>query len=99
MSETPYARFNGKDLILRDELALDRTLLANERTLLSYLRTALSLLVAGGSILHYAPAGSWFHLLGVACLPVGLSAGVVGSFRFWRMQRGIIALRKRSKSG
>jgi putative membrane protein len=34
----PYDRFKNNELILRDELAVDRTLLANERTLLAYLR-------------------------------------------------------------
>ncbi|RPJ43750.1 MAG: DUF202 domain-containing protein, partial [Deltaproteobacteria bacterium] len=33
MKKSPYSRFESTDLILRDELAVDRTLLANERTL------------------------------------------------------------------
>jgi len=36
-----------KKLILRDYLALDRTVLANERTLLAYIRTFIGLLSAG----------------------------------------------------
>jgi len=33
MGEEVYSRFQEKTLILRDQLAIDRTLLANERTL------------------------------------------------------------------
>jgi len=40
--ENPYRRFAGQVRILRDELAIDRTILANERTYLAYIRTALA---------------------------------------------------------
>jgi putative membrane protein len=96
---TPYSRFNGNSMILRDELALDRTLLANERTLLSYLRSALALLIAGVSILHLAPPAGWFRIVGFVCLPMGILAGVVGSVRFWRMQRSISILRSAPAAG
>ena len=43
MSENVYSKFSDDDLILRDELAIDRTLLANERTLLAYLRSGVAL--------------------------------------------------------
>lgn len=33
-------KFNKDEMILRDFLAVDRTLLANERTLLAYIRPA-----------------------------------------------------------
>lgn len=38
--DSPYFRFCNDELILRDELAVDRTLLANERTLLESLWVA-----------------------------------------------------------
>ncbi len=47
MENQPYARFKGEDLILRDELAINRTILANEATLLAYVRSALTLIIAG----------------------------------------------------
>ncbi len=34
-------KFNKDEMILRDFLAVDRTLLANERTLLAYIRTGV----------------------------------------------------------
>lgn len=42
----------ARDLILRDQLAIDRTILANERTLLAYIRTALTLFLVGLSFVH-----------------------------------------------
>ena len=44
--QTPYQIIDGQ-LILRDHLAADRTVLANERTFLAYIRTTLTLFVAG----------------------------------------------------
>jgi putative membrane protein len=40
----------NKDLILREKLALQRTVLANQTTFLSFLRTSMYFLVAGLSI-------------------------------------------------
>jgi putative membrane protein len=53
MAHGPYSRFEAAELILRDQLAIDRTLLANERTFLSYLRSGVALLIAGVSIIHF----------------------------------------------
>ena len=71
MNSTPYSRFNGGDLILRDELAIDRTLLANERTLMAYLRSGVALLIAGVSIMHFSSEG-WFWMVGLACILISL---------------------------
>ncbi len=40
----------NKDLILREKLAIQRTVMSNQTTLLSFVRTALYFLVAGLSI-------------------------------------------------
>lgn len=40
----------NKDLILRENLAIQRTILANQTTFLSFLRTSMYFLVAGLSI-------------------------------------------------
>lgn len=47
-----YAPVMKEDLILRNRLAIDRTVLANERTLLAYVRTALTLFLVGMSFIH-----------------------------------------------
>ena len=95
-NNSPYARFEGNDLILRDELAIDRTLLANERTLMAYLRSGVSLLIAGVSIVHFVNEG-WFRFVGVACLPFGVVTGVIGVVRFQAMSRAITLVRRQAK--
>lgn len=42
----------NKDLILRERLALQRTVMANQSTFLAFLRTAMYFLVAGVSLHH-----------------------------------------------
>jgi putative membrane protein len=92
MKDSPYSKFKNNDLILRDELAVDRTLLANERTLLAYLRSAVALLIAGVSIVHFSAEG-WFWAVGIACLPAGLIAGIIGVSRYRRMNKLISLFR------
>ncbi len=97
MSNTPYSRFEKDELILRDELAVDRTLLANERTLLAYLRSAIALLIAGVSIIHFSQHG-WFWTVGICCIPVSIITGIVGIVRFRKVNRAITIVRTRTKS-
>ena len=92
VNEPPYSRFEREELILRDELAIDRTLLANERTLLAYLRSAISLGIAGISIMHFSAHG-WYFWSGVACLPAGVLAAGIGIVRHRRMNARFRALR------
>jgi putative membrane protein len=94
MKAPNYSRFERTMLILRDELAIDRTLLANERTLLSYLRFSVALLIAGVTIIHFAEQG-WFWAIGIACLPAGVLCGVIGTVRFLSMHRAIMIVRNR----
>jgi putative membrane protein len=95
MSENPYERFHGSDLILRDELAIDRTNLSNERTLLAYLRSALTLVIAGLTFIHFVSSG-YLHVVGFLCLPFGVCAGAYGYARYQRMKKMIEAARKRT---
>ena len=96
MTDSPYTRFQADELILRDELAIDRTLLANERTLLAYLRSGVALLIAGASILHFTQA-SWFQWVGLACLPTGVLTSLVGVARYRRTNRNIAQIRHRAQ--
>jgi len=93
MTDPVYSRFGDSALILRDELAIDRTILANERTLLAYLRSGVALLIAGVSIMHLAQA-AWFQWVGLGCLPLGLVAVVVGIARYRAMARAIAVVRR-----
>ena len=45
--ETERIESLQKQMILRDYLAMDRTILANQRTLLAYFRTFIGLIAAG----------------------------------------------------
>ena len=94
MKDFPYSKFDGDDLILRDELAIDRTLLANERTLLAYLRSGVALVIAGVTIINFSEEG-WFLAVGIACIPIGLITGMIGALRFRRMNRSISLIRQR----
>jgi putative membrane protein len=93
MKESPYSRFNSSDLVLRDELAVDRTLLANERTLLAYLRTAAGLIIAGVSIMHFSTQ-DWFWAIGIACLPTGIITAIVGTGRYRQRGKSLSAVRR-----
>jgi len=95
MQNNPYAKFGTADLILRDELAIDRTILANERTLLAYLRSAAALLIAGVSIIHFSREG-WFLVIGIACTPVAALTGIIGIARYLRMKKAIRNIRQRN---
>lgn len=93
-----YAGFEMRGLTLRDELAIDRTRLANERTFLAYLRSGMALLIAGITIVHFALAG-WFRVVGLALLPVGLTAALIGLARYRRLGRALAALRRENAGG
>jgi putative membrane protein len=96
MSDHPYSKYDTTDLILRDELAIDRTSLANERTLLAYLRSGVALVIAGVTIMHFVDLG-WFWGVGLACIPTGIATGLVGLVRYRRMYRAIVLVRSRHK--
>ncbi|MFA5688968.1 MAG: DUF202 domain-containing protein [Kiritimatiellales bacterium] len=83
-----YSRFNHADLILRDELAIDRTQLANERTLLAYLRSAVALIIAGATIMNFSKE-FWFWLTGAVCIPFGIIVSIIGILRYRNMNRSI----------
>ncbi len=82
--EEPYAGLRADQLVLRDRLAGDRTVLANERTLLAYVRTGLSLLVAGVSFLQFFTSHA-VQVLGWALLPSAAVTLIVGIARYVRV--------------
>ena len=94
MKEAPYSRFDARNLVLRDELAIDRTVLANERTLMAYLRSGVALLIAGVSIMNFS-CERWFWMVGVLCIPTGIITSLIGVTRYRRMNRKIALVRNR----
>ena len=93
MAKSSYLKFDNCELILRDELAIDRTILANERTLLAYLRSGVSLVIAGVSMMHLSRT-SWFLAVGVACIHVAVITGIFGMARYRIFNRSISAVRR-----
>lgn len=92
-NESANERWARSELILRDELAIDRTNLANERTWLAYVRLAITLMIAGISIVHFAME-RWFETVGFLCVPIGLGTGIYGWRRFKKKQTALAAMGK-----
>jgi putative membrane protein len=92
MAGNPYERFKSSDLILRDELAMDRTALANERTLLSYIRTGLALAVTGAATIKFV-ASLIALLLGWCMVVLAFVVTALGVWRFRRVAGRIAACR------
>ena len=85
--ETPYQNIKGQ-LILRDHLAADRTILANERTFLAYIRTALTLFVAGLSFVHFKIVSSPLAdgAIGGLFMFIGTITFFLGLYRYNQMK-------------
>ena len=67
-----YPKKLEKNLILRDELAIERTRLAEERTQLSYIRTGISILYFGLFFIGFFEAETTVSYLGYATVIIGL---------------------------
>jgi len=84
----PYERFMNTEMILRDQLAVDRTILANERTLLAYIRTVLALVLAGATVMRLFEDPS-LNTLGWALMACGAVVAGVGVWRTVRVARSV----------
>ncbi|MBA2499361.1 MAG: DUF202 domain-containing protein [Chitinophagaceae bacterium] len=71
----------NKDLILRENLAIERTSMAIERTFLSYLRTSLYFSIAGITINHFLTL-SYGRLLEIG---FWIIAFIILGFGFYRL--------------
>lgn len=91
--EEPYCSVATEQLILRDHLAADRTVLANERTFLAYVRTALALVVSGLTLIHFFKDATT-TVIGWILMPLGAVTLVVGIRDYWRMKRRIAFLNR-----
>ncbi|VGO22344.1 YidH family protein [Pontiella sulfatireligans] len=86
----PYSKINPNDMILRDHLAYDRTVLANERTLLSYARTAIALSAAGGTLVKIFPNEQALVILGFILLSLGGAVALAGTWRFGAVRKRLL---------
>lgn len=91
----PYEKYDKREMILRDELALDRTRLANERTLLAYARTAIMLFVTGGTLLKLFGETPLNELTAWAIITMGAIVATIGGGRFLRVRHALRQLRDR----
>ena len=71
-----------KEMILRDHLAVDRTIMANERSLLSYARTMLASVAGGITIIKLFGADSDMKILGIVLISFGIVSLIVGIYRY-----------------
>jgi putative membrane protein len=82
---------NNECMILRDWLALDRTILANERTVLAWIRTGLSIFLAGITFVKYID-DDFFQVLGYFAIVFGISVFGIGIYRYNRLRKNLSKL-------
>ena len=85
-------RHKKNDLILRDFLAADRTVLANERTFLAYIRTSLSLIVAGASFITFSDI-NFIVITGFLFFPASVYILITGFIRFFQIRHKLSAVK------
>jgi putative membrane protein len=78
LEDDPYAVFKREEMILRDWLALDRTVLANKRTFLAYARTAIALVVLGIAFVRLIDH-RFFEVAGFVLMSLGIVIFFVGT--------------------
>lgn len=83
MPENPYVAYEKEheQMILRDYLAVDRTMMANETAFMSYVRTSLTMIAAGITIIKLFNE-PLMHIVGWAFILVGAWVAVHGYQRF-----------------
>ena len=69
------------NMIMRDFLALDRTILANERTLLAYIRTFIGVFSAGVAIVKLLDFSA-ATVIGFAFIVLSPSFLIIGVYRY-----------------
>mgnify|MGYP002336153900 CR=1 FL=1 len=92
MLKTTYRKYDSHDFILRDHLAIDRTMLSVERTFLSYLRTSLTFLIAGATFIKFFSEPVIVGL-GWIFLPTGAMVFFLGLQRYIKMSRLMFAVK------
>lgn len=88
MTEKAEGNLLREELILRDRLAIYRTVLANERTLLAYVRTAMAAIILGMSFIEFLE-GPFIRAAGGFGVAAGAALLLFGLWRFLSIQRRI----------
>ena len=79
----------NKDLILREKLALQRTILANQSTFLAFLRTAMYFSVAGLSVRSLLKIENGFYLE-LILFSISFVIFVLGIINYFRHKKLIL---------
>ncbi|MEK9176036.1 MAG: DUF202 domain-containing protein [Patescibacteria group bacterium] len=93
INKNPYTNFLKEELILRDHLAIDRTVLSNESTLLAYIRTSLAVIAAGATLIHFFDE-IIIKLFGAICVIAGTIILVLGYLRYRKMNKLIKEIKR-----
>lgn len=76
----------NKDLILREKLALQRTIMSNQTTFLAFLRTSMYFLVAGLSIRNLLKIENSF-LIEISLFFFSFVVFVIGVYNYFKQDR------------
>ena len=77
-----YSNIRPEDMILRDYLAYDRTVIANERTLLAYFRSALMLFATGVTLLKLIKE-ILYQFIGLFFIAISFVVFIFGLVRYF----------------
>ena len=80
-TETRYYNDNFDKMILRDFLALDRTILANKRTFLAYVRTFIGLIASGVGMIKLV-SDSFIEIVGWIFIIIAFPVLIIGIAEF-----------------
>lgn len=78
----------NKDLILREKLALERTVLANQTSFLAFLRTSMYFLVAGISINNLTTT-KFGNLIEMVFVAISVTLLLGGIFNYFKHKKSI----------
>lgn len=94
-TETRHYKELYNEMILRDFLALDRTILANKRTFLAYTRTFIGL-VAGGIGMIELVANGIINIIGYVFIFVAIPVILIGLVDYMKMRKALFEIEKRN---
>lgn len=83
----------NKDLILRERLALQRTILANQSTFLSFLRTSMYFLIAGLSVRNLLKIENGIYIE-VLLFAISILILILGIINFFKHKKSILENKK-----
>lgn len=83
-----YDDFLAKEFILRDYLAVERTVLANESTFLAYIRTSITFVAGGVTLMQVSNIEKWQDI-GEVAIALGCLFFLFGCFQALKMSRKI----------